>query len=130
MLGTLVIQGLTLKPLLHALDLHDGDPVRREVHTARTRALEAGLASFATDRSPAARMARQEFATLLRDPPSNADGSGGTLAAHRDLRRSALQAARDAVLEMRTAQEIGDDAFHQIEEELDWLEMAGAGDED
>src|SRR4029453_3593181 len=34
-LGTLVIQGLTLKPLLRALDLHDGDPVGREVQTAR-----------------------------------------------------------------------------------------------
>jgi hypothetical protein len=28
---------------------------------------------------------------------------------------------------MRTRDEIGDDAFHQMEEELDWLEMAGAG---
>jgi CPA1 family monovalent cation:H+ antiporter len=26
---------------------------------------------------------------------------------------------------MRADDEIGDDAFHQIEEELDWLEMAG-----
>jgi hypothetical protein len=26
---------------------------------------------------------------------------------------------------MRASYEIGDDAFHQIEEELDWLEMAG-----
>ena len=30
-LGTLAIQGLTLKPLLRALDLHDDDPVGREV---------------------------------------------------------------------------------------------------
>ena len=28
---------------------------------------------------------------------------------------------------MRSSGEIGDDAFHRIEEELDWLEMA-AGD--
>jgi hypothetical protein len=27
---------------------------------------------------------------------------------------------------MRSSEEIGDDAFHRIEEELDWLEMAGA----
>ena len=26
---------------------------------------------------------------------------------------------------MRANDEIGDDAFHRIEEELDWLEMAG-----
>lgn len=25
---------------------------------------------------------------------------------------------------MRAADEIGDDAFHKIEEELDWIEMA------
>ena len=30
-LGTLVIQGLTLKPLLRALDLQDDDPVGHEV---------------------------------------------------------------------------------------------------
>jgi CPA1 family monovalent cation:H+ antiporter len=38
-----------------------------------------------------------------------------------------VQAARQAVLAMRANDEIGDDAFHQIEEELDWLEMAGGG---
>ena len=34
-LGTLVIHGLTLKPLLRALNLHDDDPVGREVQAAR-----------------------------------------------------------------------------------------------
>jgi hypothetical protein len=28
------------------------------------------------------------------------------------------------VLDLRARNEIGDDAFHQVEEELDWLEMA------
>ena len=41
-LGTLVIQGLTLKPLLRALDLHDDDPVGRELRAARERALQCG----------------------------------------------------------------------------------------
>ena len=41
-LGTLVVQGLTIKLLLRALDLHDDDPVGREVRAARERALEAG----------------------------------------------------------------------------------------
>jgi monovalent cation/hydrogen antiporter len=44
--GTLVIQGLTLKPLLRALDLKDDDPVGREVGAARERAVVAGLASI------------------------------------------------------------------------------------
>lgn len=28
---------------------------------------------------------------------------------------------------MRSRGEVGDDAFHQVEEELDWIEMAGRG---
>ena len=36
-----------------------------------------------------------------------------------ELHRRALKAAREAVFAMRTKHEIGDDAFHRIEEELD-----------
>ncbi len=39
--------------------------------------------------------------------------------------RLAVAHARQAVIAMRASNEIGDDAFHRIEEELDWLEMAG-----
>jgi monovalent cation/hydrogen antiporter len=123
-LGTLVIQGLTLKPLLRALDLQDDDPVGRELNAARERALRAGLESFASDQSPVAEAVRQEFTAHLgsaaADPVADAPQ-----AAHGDIHRGALQAARQAVLAMRNNDEIGDDAFHQMEEELDWLEMAG-----
>ena len=37
---------------------------------------------------------------------------------------AAIQAARQALLAMRSKDEIGDDAFHRMEEQLDWLEMA------
>jgi CPA1 family monovalent cation:H+ antiporter len=124
-LGTLAIQGLTLKPLLRALDLDDDDPVGRELSAARERALRAGLASFARERSPVAEAVRQEFTARLAYEPPDADAGGATRSAHSELFRGALQAARRAVLAMRANDEIGDDAFHQIEEELDWLEMAG-----
>jgi CPA1 family monovalent cation:H+ antiporter len=45
-LGTLLIQGLTLKPLLGSLILRDGDPVGREEHMARQRMLEAAYAQL------------------------------------------------------------------------------------
>ena len=122
-LGTLVIQGLTLKPLLRALDLQDGDPVGQEVRLARERALQAGLASVADEDSPSAKAVRLEFTTHL----SGEANRGNALASHGDLHRRALDAARKAVLEMRTNHDIGDDAFHQVEEELDWIEMAGGG---
>ena len=41
--GTLVLQGLTLRPLILLLKLRDDDPVNREVHTACERVVRAGL---------------------------------------------------------------------------------------
>ena len=127
-LGTLVIQGLTLKALLRALDLQDDDPVGQELEAARARALDAGLASFENDNSSVATAVREEFTAHLAPADANRSGDGRH-AAHNDIHRSALQAARQAVIDMRTNDEIGDDAFHQMEEELDWLEMAGGGKE-
>jgi monovalent cation/hydrogen antiporter len=120
-LCTLIIQGLTLGPLLRALELHDDDPVGREVVAARARALRAGLASFADAHSPDAEAARQEFAAHMAREAAESDRRSE----QGEFQRRALQAARQEVLTMRANNEIGDDAFHQIEEELDWLEMAG-----
>jgi CPA1 family monovalent cation:H+ antiporter len=126
-LGTLVVQGLTLKPLLRALNLHDDDPVGREVRTARERALRAGLASFAGEESPVAEAVRQELTAHLDHQRATPDPDDRTRSAHGTFHRRALLAARQAVLTMRANNEIGDDAFHVVEEELDWLDMAGGG---
>jgi CPA1 family monovalent cation:H+ antiporter len=120
-LGTLVVQGLTLKPLLRALDLRDDDPVGRELNAARARALRAALATFEHDRSPLVDALRKEF--RMRLAPGEYEARD-TRSPHAEIRRAALQAARQAVLAMRASDEIGDDAFHMIEEELDWHEMA------
>jgi CPA1 family monovalent cation:H+ antiporter len=120
-LGTLVIQGLTLKPLLHLLRIQDDDPVGREVRSARARALRAALASLAGENAPAVVTVRKELtAHFTGDDVDDA----GTLQ-HAELHRRATTAAREEVLQMRANQEIGDDAFHEVEEDLDWLEMAG-----
>jgi monovalent cation/hydrogen antiporter len=124
-LGTLVIQGLTLKPLLRALDLRDDDPVGHELRAARERAFRAGLASFAHDESPVADAVRLEFTAHLASEGADGDPANAARPAHGELHRAAVDAARQAVLAMRASDEIGDDAFHQMEEELDWLEMAG-----
>ena len=123
-LGTLVVQGLTLKPLMRALDVRDDDPVGRELDAARERALRAALATLAHDGSAAAELVRQLF--TARMSPQRASRAAATAEAslHADTARDALQAARQSVLSMRDSDEIGDDAFHRIEEDLDWLEMA------
>jgi CPA1 family monovalent cation:H+ antiporter len=127
-LGTLLIQGLTLKPLMRALELHDDDPVGRELSTARQQALRAALESFLDDQSPVAELLRKEFKTRLTEGQPDSPG-GAWRASHGEKRRAALQAARQAVHAMRSSEQIGDDAFHRIEEELDWLEMAGGQNE-
>jgi monovalent cation/hydrogen antiporter len=119
--ATLIIQGLTLKPLLRVLRLRDDDPVGREVGIARQRALRAGLASFADEESPIADAVRREFTAHLTSENAAQDGQP----VHGDFHQRALRAARQEMLAMRASKEIGDDAFHRIEEELDWLEMAG-----
>jgi CPA1 family monovalent cation:H+ antiporter len=129
-LGTLSIQGLTLGPLLRALDLRDDDPVGHEVGAARERALRAGLARFEHDQSPVAEAVRQEFIAHLGSADVNPEEGGARRSAHSDIHSRALHAARQEVLAMRASDEIGDDAFHQLEEELDWIEMAGGGGEE
>ena len=73
----------------------------------------------------AANFVRQELTAHLAYERTDADGGDTTRSAHSELLREALRAARQAVLAMRANEEIGDDAFHRMEEELDWLEMAG-----
>jgi Na+/H+ antiporter len=123
-LGTLVLQGLTLKPLVRWLDLHDDDPVGREVETARARAVQAALTSLDGETSPAADAVRLTYNTVLaRAGERPADGECGS-SMHEMLRTRALVAARQAASDMRASDEIGDDAFHRLEEELDWVEMS------
>src|SRR5262249_52007125 len=114
--GTLAIQGLTLKPLLRALNLQDDDPVGRELNAARERARRAGLAAIDHDRSSAGDAIREELTVrLMRSERTESAGS-----AHGEIHRAAIQAARQAIIVMRANDEIGDDAFHVMEEELDW----------
>ena len=127
-LGTLVVQGLTLRPLIQALDLKDDDPVGREVEVARERALRAALASLDGDSSPAAQGIRQEFVAHLR-PAADSEASASDGSSHEEIHDRALAAARREVFDMRARDEIGDDAFHRLEEEFDWVEMgSGTGD--
>ena len=126
-IGTLVVQGLTLRPLIRALRLEDDDPVGREVDAARERALDAALGAIDGDPSPAAAAVRQELASHLNRGHAGAERPAGPEASHEQIHRRALDAARRAVLDMRARDDIGDDAFHRLEEELDWVEM-GIGD--
>jgi CPA1 family monovalent cation:H+ antiporter len=128
-LGTLVLQGLTLKPLIRAVDLRDDDPVGREVRLARTEAYGALLAAIEGDDSPSAGLLRKEYATVVEsNRASQVDEDAIDRHTGGPLRRRALSAARVRADELRRAGAIGDAAFRVIVQEIDWAELsAGAG---
>jgi CPA1 family monovalent cation:H+ antiporter len=48
-LGTLLVQGLTLRPLVLPLNLSDDDPINREVREARVATADAALAAISNE---------------------------------------------------------------------------------
>lgn len=124
-LGTLLIQGLTLKPLLRLLHLRDGDPVGEEETVARQRMLEAAFAHLPKDSTPAHDLVRKNLKMHLGRPLHDSGSAFASFGADYDAAyEGALDAARRTLLTMRDAAEIGDDAFHALENELDWLEAS------
>ena len=121
--GTLVLQGLTLKPLIRVLRLEDDDPVGREVEAARGRALEAALSSSGRTLSGGRSGSPGAFRAPRRTRRHSREEVGEADASHEDVHRRALEAARRTVFAMRDRDEIGDDAFHRLEEELDRVEV-------
>lgn len=120
-LGTLVLQGLTLGPLLKWLTLANDGLVAREMAQARERALSAAVSALDGEHGEsAARLREQGLRALVRARL----GGDPTEAEEDRLRRRMVQAARAALEDMRRSGHIGDDAFRRIEEELDWRELA------
>jgi CPA1 family monovalent cation:H+ antiporter len=114
--------------LILALRLKDDSPVTSEVARARGIAYRAALDEIDGDPSEAAELLRIEYRALLMQAEGNPDGGVSATELPADpLRRRAIGAARRAILTLRQSQDIGDDAFHQIEEELDRAELSAQG---
>jgi NhaP-type Na+/H+ or K+/H+ antiporter len=127
-LGSLVIQGLTLRPLISALRLKDDNPVAAEVGRARAVAYRAALKEVDGDASEEAEILRLEYRALLLSAEGDPARGVATGELPADpLRRRAIAAARRSILRLRESEEIGDDAFHQLEEEFDWRELSAQG---
>ncbi|WP_374468995.1 cation:proton antiporter [Phenylobacterium sp.] len=123
-LGTLLLQGLTLGPLLRLLRLPRDTVVESELRIARKVALKAAMTELDGDDSPAADRLRQEYAEALGQAK---DGGSPQDWPENVLRRRLVAASRRAIAELRTRGDIGDDAYRRAEEELDRLELsAGA----
>jgi CPA1 family monovalent cation:H+ antiporter len=139
-LGTLVLQGLTLRPLLLRLRLEDDGSVEREVRLARIEALRAGRAAAAAwPGAEAAVLVRDSYELQLRraeeealreDRSEEAAESGTTPLpspnADAQVVHAATGAQRRRLVALRADGTIGDAAFQRLEAELDWAELGWA----
>ena len=119
-LGTLVIQGTTLGPLLRRFNLHDDRMVEREEILARQEIARAALGALDGENRPEATILRKEYNFRLKDEVPTED----TLKPHHfgRLRLRAIDAERQALAQLRQDQKIGEAAFQTVQEELDWAE--------
>jgi monovalent cation/hydrogen antiporter len=122
-LGTLVIQGLTLRPLVLALGLVDDEAMEEETRTGREEIFRAALESLGQPDTEMAVVLRREYSELL----VRVDGSGGLSPEARQaeaaLRARARAAARERLHQLRLTGAIGDSTFQQLEGELDMIEL-------
>ena len=120
-LGTLVLQGLTLGPLLRWLDLADDGVVEREEVFARQEIARAALQRSTARRRPEAKILRKGIqcrAAGRRALEDYAEAAGvRPAAAATPSRRNATRSTACAA-----SRKIGDDAFQTVQEELDWAE--------
>jgi len=119
-LGTLVVQGLTLRPLMRRLSLPADPSVEQEIRLARRETSDAALRTLeASGTSEAATLLRREYAARAAGG-AEATGQPNSLAR---LQTEAVAAQRRLLIALRNAGTIGEDAFHAIEEELDLIEV-------
>ena len=119
-LGTLVVQGMTLRPLMLRLQLRDDGSVEREVQFARLETLRAGLAAIGSSDAEEADFLRSRYELLLRraelDPVNRHEEHGAVV-------RAATAAERQRLVALREDGTIGDAAFQRVEQELDLEEL-------
>jgi CPA1 family monovalent cation:H+ antiporter len=133
-LGTLVVQGMTLRPLLLWLKLEDDGAVEREVRLARVETLRAGLsAASECPGAETAELVRRRYALLLKraeaelasaDGEAEGDGWWRLSAEDEEIVRTATAAERQKLNALRDDGTIGDAAYQLVEQELDWEELS------
>ncbi|MBZ9700129.1 MULTISPECIES: cation:proton antiporter [unclassified Mesorhizobium] len=123
-LGTLVLQGMSLKPLLRLLRLEPDETIDREVAQARVAIMQAALDILSGKTSTAAAAVREQYAAQRKVAKNPDDAQAAT--EYDRLRLYAIKRQRDALEELRRNGTIGDEAYHRLEEEIDWSELAAS----
>ncbi|MDV3458036.1 cation:proton antiporter [Sphingomonas sp. HF-S4] len=125
-LATLVVQGLTLAPLIRLLGLGEGDD--RHEYVAAQRALaQAALGTVSGEQGRVASEIRRQFEIDLAALDGD-DGCGDFLA-RREIKLRAIEAQRERLHALRDDDAIGAEQFERLQEALDWHELSIASAE-
>lgn len=120
-LATLVVQGLTLAPLIRLLKVDRIEDPNAEIAEARAALVEAALGRLdGVAGRPAAALAESyRLKRAARTDPAAA----GAMEEARELGLAVIGAQRQALRRLRDEQRIGMDAYYVLLEEIDWREL-------
>jgi CPA1 family monovalent cation:H+ antiporter len=121
-LVTLIVQGMTLTPLVRLLKLDGEDGRAAELAVTRADLAAAALGTLETESGPLADHWRFSFQTACR--AATPLGEPGLLDEKRRLGLAAMRRQRERLEELRNEQRIGADTYMIVQEELDFTEVA------
>ena len=132
-LATLVVQGLSLPPLIRWLGVKDDGSMEKEEREARLKANQAALARLneIAEREPAKADALQrlrvEYEDHIRQVEGAEPGSAGTplrlfSSEFERLSHEALQQERRTILQLRNEDAISDEVLRRIQRDIDLAE--------
>ena len=126
-LATLVIQGLTLGPLVRLLKLDGEDGLREEINQARAAMISTALQQL--DGRSGETVDHWRYSLTARLHAVESDDDSRLLDKHR-LGLDTIRHQRKVLEEMRRTGRVGADAFLIIQEELDFTEVSLSSETD
>jgi CPA1 family monovalent cation:H+ antiporter len=122
-LGTLIIQGSTLRPLIEILGVSKGDnEFPEELGKVRARLIEAALRSAEGEPASIAAALKRQFVEAKQVAVTQSDPQGPT--SYDAALARAVAEQRRLLHDFRGDDKISDDVFQRLQEELDWLELS------
>ena len=120
-LGTLVVQGFTIRPLIALLRIAPDRSLDLEVTEARRAMLDAALTELAGHSGTAADAVRGEY--IAARAASSSGDPNRPVTRYDNVRVLAIAAERRLLIEWRRQGRIFDDTYHLLEDELDRAEL-------
>lgn len=127
-LGTLVLQGLSLKPLIRLLKLDRMEDVGRQMADARLALARKGSAVLENMDGPDAASLRHRYRLELQ--AAGRTDADDAWADYCKTGRAAIAAERDELDSVRARGGLSSENFYELQEGLDWRELSLMPEED